>query len=332
MILLLSALAIVTFSPAYAAQSELEDAEQDAAQSSAALSRAEAVRIAAQAEYSSAEIALGLAVAEFAETQQRFQRVNELVLTFQGNISDTERQLGLLRSSVINSAVDGYMAVAQGTQLQPFFGSSDAMSSLIHEELAGSVADKGTQEIADYSAIRSQLDRQKNELELVQADLSDLTDDLAAKEGEMRSLFGQAATDVTSARAEADRADAAYRASLTRVQEEENRLASLVGSGSWRPLVAEFFPAAHVEEALAIMQCESNGNPNAVNPTSGASGLFQFLESTWLWASPLAGYRGASRFDPVANTASAAWLFQYTVKNGHRNGIWAHWECRRVLY
>lgn len=329
---LLSALVILALSPAYAAQTELEDAEQEAAQSSAALSRAEAVRIAAEADYSSAEIALGLAVAEFSDAQQRFQRVNELVLTLQGDIGDTERQLGLLRGSVIESAVEGYMAVSQEGQLQSFLSSTDAMSSLIHFELATAVADQGTRQIADYSAIKAQLDRQKTELEGIQTDLSALTDELASREAEMRSLLGQAAADASAAKAEVIRADTAYRASLTRVEEEQNRLASLVGSGSWRPLVAEFFPAAHVEEALAIMQCESRGNPNAVNPTSGASGLFQFLESTWLWASPLAGYGGASRFDPVANTASAAWLFQYTVANGHRNGIWAHWECRRVLY
>jgi hypothetical protein len=30
-----------------------------------------------------------------------------------------------------------------------------------------------------------------------------------------------------------------------------------------------------------IIECESGGNPNAENPSSTASGLFQFLNSTW---------------------------------------------------
>lgn len=30
-----------------------------------------------------------------------------------------------------------------------------------------------------------------------------------------------------------------------------------------------------------IIECESGGDPNAHNPTSSASGLFQFLDSTW---------------------------------------------------
>lgn len=39
----------------------------------------------------------------------------------------------------------------------------------------------------------------------------------------------------------------------------------------------------------AIENCESGGNPTAQNPSSTASGLFQFLDSTW------AGYGGYSR-------------------------------------
>lgn len=31
-----------------------------------------------------------------------------------------------------------------------------------------------------------------------------------------------------------------------------------------------------------IIRCESGGNPHAQNPSSTASGLFQFLDSTWL--------------------------------------------------
>lgn len=32
-----------------------------------------------------------------------------------------------------------------------------------------------------------------------------------------------------------------------------------------------------------IIRCESGGNPEAQNPVSTASGLFQFIEGTWLW-------------------------------------------------
>jgi len=97
----------------------------------------------------------------------------------------------------------------------------------------------------------------------------------------------------------------------------------------WRPLVQQFFPSNRVEEALRIMDCESNGDPDAYNPYSGASGLFQFLPSTWASTAPKAGYGGHSVFEPEANVASAAWL-------GHRyeelgQYFWRAWSCRRVL-
>lgn len=97
----------------------------------------------------------------------------------------------------------------------------------------------------------------------------------------------------------------------------------------WRSLVSQFFPSNRVEEALVIINCESNGDPDAVNPYSGASGLFQFLPSTWATTAPNAGYAGYSPFDPEANTASAAWLANRYQELGR--GYWDAWSCRRHL-
>lgn len=68
--------------------------------------------------------------------------------------------------------------------------------------------------------------------------------------------------------------------------------------------------------ALRVAKCESNYNPYAVNRSSGASGLFQFLPSTWA-ATP---QRAQSVFDPVANAQAAAWLYQ-------RYGP-SQWSCK----
>jgi hypothetical protein len=65
-------------------------------------------------------------------------------------------------------------------------------------------------------------------------------------------------------------------------------------------------PAA-VQWAMNVAYCESRYHPNSVNSDSGASGLFQFLPSTWggtPWASQ-------SPFDPVANAQAAAWLYSH---------------------
>jgi hypothetical protein len=97
----------------------------------------------------------------------------------------------------------------------------------------------------------------------------------------------------------------------------------------WRSLVSQFFPTSRVEEALRIIDCESGGDTNAVNPYSGASGLFQFLPSTWATTAPNAGYGGASVFDPEANIASAAWLANRYQELGYY--YWTPWSCKRVL-
>jgi peptidoglycan hydrolase CwlO-like protein len=97
----------------------------------------------------------------------------------------------------------------------------------------------------------------------------------------------------------------------------------------WRSLVQAYFPSSRVEEALAILQCESLGDADAYNPYSGASGLFQFLPSTWASTSPQAGFSGASVFDGEANIGTAAWLANRYQELGQ--GYWSPWSCRRVL-
>lgn len=97
----------------------------------------------------------------------------------------------------------------------------------------------------------------------------------------------------------------------------------------WRGLVQQFFPSQRVEEALRIIDCESNGNAEAVNPYSGASGLFQFLPSTWAANSPKAGYGGSSALDPEANVATAAWLANRYQELGY--SYWHPWNCKRML-
>ena len=59
--------------------------------------------------------------------------------------------------------------------------------------------------------------------------------------------------------------------------------------------------------ALCVAEAESGFDPRAVNPSTGAAGVFQFLPSTWESLSELAGRTGASVFDVRANVAVAAW-------------------------
>ncbi|MCB2224532.1 MAG: transglycosylase SLT domain-containing protein [Actinobacteria bacterium] len=99
------------------------------------------------------------------------------------------------------------------------------------------------------------------------------------------------------------------------------------GVEPWRGLVAQYFPAAMVDDALSVMACESLGDPLAINKYSAASGLFQHLPYYWPSRSTKAGWGGADIFDPEANIAVAAWLVNRTITVEGRDA-WAHWTCK----
>jgi hypothetical protein len=64
-----------------------------------------------------------------------------------------------------------------------------------------------------------------------------------------------------------------------------------------------------VKVAMCMADRESNFHPDAYNPNSGASGVFQFIPSTWAWASKAAGYGDhADPFDAKKNIGTAAWV------------------------
>lgn len=81
----------------------------------------------------------------------------------------------------------------------------------------------------------------------------------------------------------------------------------------WRPLVASIFPAWAVSSALAIIQCESGGNPNATG-AQGERGLFQ-VHPRW---------HPDATYDPEGNVRAA-----YRISAGGQN--WVAWSCSWVL-
>ena len=82
-------------------------------------------------------------------------------------------------------------------------------------------------------------------------------------------------------------------------------------------------PETDVNKFLRVMKCESNGDPDAFNAASGASGLMQHLNNYWPWRAKMAGFEGASPFDPIANIYTSAWLLY-----AHSAGGWQHWVCQ----
>lgn len=204
--------------------------------------------------------------------------------------------------------------------------------------------------------LRSLEDRYRIELSQVQA----LQLEVDGQADHLEQLFVAADQDVAAAIASARAADSAYREALDEAEraraiaaEREKRkqasttttrppstsigtTTTIAGGGGartfratterWRSLVALYFPANMVDDALAVIDCESRGLPDAYNPYSGASGLFQFIPGTWAVASVKAGFSGASPFEPEPNVASGWWLVSYYMSRG--KPAWAAWSCQ----
>jgi hypothetical protein len=73
------------------------------------------------------------------------------------------------------------------------------------------------------------------------------------------------------------------------------------------------YPAFTERRAWQIINHESNGNPFAKNPSSTASGLYQFLTSTFA-STP---YGRMSIWSPCASSLAAGWM--------HQNGRGREW-------
>ena len=138
------------------------------------------------------------------------------------------------------------------------------------------------------------------------------------------------------------------------------------GAGQWRTLVGEVFARwgldrtvcaddanlstcvpGQVDNAIAVIACESNGVPFVVNTTSGVTGLFQHRMAYWservrrVQAHFPEFPSDASPYDPEHNTMVAALLVYESrgalVRNLASGGTisggphpWSHWSCRRV--
>lgn len=90
-------------------------------------------------------------------------------------------------------------------------------------------------------------------------------------------------------------------------------------------LVEAYWPASQVAKACAVIGCETGYtySPTAENPSSSASGLFQFLDGTWQNARQYV--EGASQYARASHAPAgiqiavgAAWWSRTS---------WSQWEC-----
>lgn len=85
-------------------------------------------------------------------------------------------------------------------------------------------------------------------------------------------------------------------------------------------IASRYFLQDDVVRALRLAWCLSRFDPGTINPVNGRVGLFQHHPAFWPDQAQLAGFRGYDPFDPVANTAVAAYLV-------YEGEGWQTWTC-----
>ena len=85
---------------------------------------------------------------------------------------------------------------------------------------------------------------------------------------------------------------------------------TLYRTGKWEP--------GDLRHLMLLMECESNGDPSAVNPASGTAGLFQHRPRYWSARAAASGVSNPDPLMPYDNIVVAVWL--YTEKGAQ------HWD------
>ena len=208
--------------------------------------------------------------------------------------------------------------------------SADSVVELAAVEILTETANRRASEnLSILEESKDQMEASRQLLATEEDALESQNTDVATLVDELDILFAEASDEVKAAHEALVTADSDYAAAFELLQQMTSlQRAGGRGVERWRPIVEHYFPADRVEQALEVMWCESRGNPKATHPLSDAAGLFQFMEQTWGFVSPRAGWEGASRYDPEANIASAAWLLEFTIERGHDRGDWGRWSCQ----
>ncbi len=267
-------------------------------------------------------------------TLDGYRRTNAALEQLGLRVAQVRYEMDLLRADIRTldrdaqaRAADAYMRSVGGDGGAFLLSDSYAMFATLGHSL-DQLSDRDFEVFDELDAKRSTLLELQGELAADQRALAVLDAQLEQQKLDLEVLFTQVSAEVAEAYRTLAEVDAAYQAAQANLEEVERKYVWTGSVQQWRSLVEAHFPPDRVDEAMRVMACESGGNPNAKNPNSTATGLFQFLDATWAWTSVMAGYSGHSRLDPEANVATAAWLVGYSIRTNHPWGAWGHWECQ----
>ena len=236
--------------------------------------------------------------AQLAAAADRASRLDQDLAGLQAQIDVNQRRIATERSELRGLARVLY---AEPTSLPLLLAESHSLGEAMTRWSDLAVAGRRA------AALKRSLTADERSLE---QQLAQIKATRAEQRGQIEQLNAQFAQLQAQAAAEAAAAQAAPPATTRPAHVPPEAIRAII--------VAAFssLGQAAVTWALRVAACESGYNPYAVNRSSGAAGLFQFLPSTWAH-SPWAAQ---SPFDPVANSQAAAWLYSRSGPN--------QWVCQ----
>lgn len=355
------------------AQSEVDDAADDARNAADDADRAFAVVESAVANRTAVETHLFEVLDRYTVNSDLLSQISAELTNLTDSLNILEAKSVEQRETFEEQAVAAYIQAL--TSAPVVFDTSTVESAMVAQETLGRVSQSTLDTLDEYLAFSSALDDFRTQASVQQDAQLAIKNQLELDTEELEALFAEANTQVseafvTASAAESRLSDALDAVRVAEAAEAERRRAeeaarsttttlppttSPPGDGatttttppsttapeswppipinstvlSWRPLIERHFSSDLVLDALVIMQCESLGDPNAINPYSGASGLFQFMPATWAVASVSAGVGDRSVFDGEANIIAASWLAEYYRSRGL--DPWRPWSCRVFL-
>jgi len=226
-------------------------------------------------------------------------RITELFRQIDAQQRILNRQAAVAYISLPAVGIDALLGASSFTDLQDALEFLDAVSRRNHDVLLSLLHRKTEVELqrARLEGLEAKLRGKRGRLE---ATVADLVEKLQKRRALLRQPAGERAEDNGSVR----------NSPTSPPPPTPPPPITAPGREAVTELIRKHFASLGSrtgEVALCVAETESDLDPLAVNPVTRASGLFQFIPSTWASLSQLADWGGASVFEARANAAVAAW-------------------------
>lgn len=302
-------------------------ADVDAARVELAEAEAEVAR--ALELHTTLDSALATAIAEADAVQDRMRAVAADIVDLELEIREREKSNASGRAHARDRLMLAYELAMEADGGAALYTGSTILDGLITSVIITRSADDLTYDPTQLSVDREWVEARRVVLDASQAEFRRLSAVAESQAATLGALAVDAQQQLALARVTRSGAEEAHDEAVAEYEALKSSASPAVVR--WLPLLEKYFAPNQLPEALWVMTCESRGNPDAVNEASQATGLFQFLPSTWAYSSVAAGFGGYSANHPEANVASAAWLLEHSILIEHRLGPWGPWECNPRL-